>query len=234
MALTITEIPDFTASNIISASDFSDRFEQIVAYLNGGIVAGDFDTSAPWVTPDLVRPGKFYGSPARRVVMASADLHTRLVPAEDVLSFLVAEESLGGKWVAVPGLSATFYVDPYEQHTVDGVLTVDAQWSCFEEGGTLPASPISNVENTKAATYSLFIDGTRYPVTDRILYASTTAQVQMAWKTHNISFHHTDLAIGEHTVSIRVNVEQESSVSARQWNRIWTHARGFVAEVEYL
>jgi hypothetical protein len=171
------------------------------------------------------------------VLMVSADLHSRRTDGEPVNAVVFPEDMLAGQWVPVPGLCATFYVDPVATHTNPSIV-VDADFQCFEFGqgdvGTASASLEANAN--LCAQYSLFIDGARLLYTTRDIFAASH-NYMLAWKHHNMSVHHSaTLSAGMHSVSVRVNITEVPLVDpqVRPWNQIWTKSRGIVVDVQYL
>lgn len=250
MGLTSGNLPAFVDGNVINAADFNTRFTKITDFLNGGIVAGDLQTSSKWVKPRHLVPPRYFGAPAPRVLMPSADLHHRNVDQQLINSVVFAEDGCSDQWLAIPGLSATFYVDVPDGHS-NALLDVDAHFLAFEEGGldsdlaitTGGAGTYTNVESNSyiAAVFALFIDGSRKTYSQRNLFsstnggASTPTSTPPTWsrKHHNITAHHSALDAGMHSVSVRVKINNIATTN-RNWNRVWIQARGLLVDVQYV
>tara|TARA_R100001443_G_scaffold115816_1_gene134495 strand:- start:2388 stop:2903 length:516 start_codon:yes stop_codon:yes gene_type:complete len=171
--------------------------------------------------------------------MPSADLHHRLERQEAINSVVFPEDSASGEWLAIPGLSATFHVTVPDGHS-NAALDVDAHFYAFEEGGTesdLSSSSASNFESNSyiAATFALFVDGSRKTYTQRNLFAATatTSSSRISRKHHNITAHITGLDSGMHSVSVRCKVNNIATTN-RNWHRVWIQARGLLVDVQYV
>jgi len=229
MALSLT---GFTADTSITAASLISRVADLEDYINGGIVAGDFQTSSPWLEHFQIVGPRFFGAPARRAEMTSCQIAWEYRDPSALQGAVFTDDDMIETYVPVHGLSRTVNIQPPRAESSIQVI-VKAAWYTYEDGANAPAV-IANTdyESSVAAYFDLFVDGTQQFDCTRTLYSSTPLEGHIGYKTHSLASTFT-LTRGRHDISVRCAVENSGSGSTRNHNRIWTRARALVIRAMY-
>ena len=238
-------ITPLTSSTVLSETTLNDVFQKTEEFLNGGMTLADIDTSKEWVTEKHVVKPEFYGAPAPRTLLVSSDLHERK-ELELLRSFVVTND-MTTEYVAIPRLSATFFVHKQDQYSsndtesqTDNIAIVNASWNCLESPSTfavtntaLSGSAIltgnGEIEGDDfiVARFALFVNGQQVRHTVRNLYANYGTY---AMKSHSISAM-VQVNRGMNDVSIRVQPVGDTSTCRKY--QIIVRQRSMNIEVLY-
>jgi len=105
------QIQTFASGDTITAAEFNQRAKDIENFVNGGIGEPDLYTGQ-WVDTKMVRPQKFFGSPAPRAEGATGDLHHRQTFGAGTDQFFLWGSISNDEAVPITGLAQTVHVVP--------------------------------------------------------------------------------------------------------------------------
>ena len=211
----------FVNSDTVTAAIIQARMETIEAFINGGMVTADLDTSPkPIQTRHLFAP-EFKGSPAPRTLLISGDCHYRYTGFDRWERAIHHQDSGALTRICVSGLQATF-------HTPSGTTYADILTSFYAwESGATNASP---VDSALCATFDVHIDDVAQTASERSLFDAGTGTYKFARKQHSIA-RHASFTQGIHTVGVRVYIEV-STFGSRLWKHIFIQGRSLVVDLE--
>jgi len=219
-------VSTFTTATAVSAADIITEVERIEEFINGGIVAGDLQTSSTWVdSTHIFKPDLS----TKRSVCVSGDIHHRSAGFDLWERSLHYPDASADTWVPIRGTSATFHVPAMNTVYCD----ILASLYVWEVGGDL--STATERENTRCAQLALFINGSRWAGSIRKLFASTDGDYYFARKQHCWVGHTAALLVeGINTVEVRIRVDALSTYTGRDWKHIFVEGRNMVIDTQEL
>tara|TARA_R110000765_G_scaffold57485_2_gene112597 strand:- start:560 stop:1363 length:804 start_codon:yes stop_codon:yes gene_type:complete len=262
-------IAPFVSRQEIKAEDLNDVFHKCEDFLNGGIEDKDLQASMEvggptggkvWCkTRHIVKP-EFYGSPAPRVQMTTADVHYRKnLDARDIAIFTndltgdASEDTVLGAspldFVAIPGLSTTIHIDVQSYETNTASVVVYCNFFARERepygsngnsglfDGTvtlLDASTSIEGETGICAKFALFhqVEGERPTVIDGTVRYQHWNFSGFAHKNHSISAMIPLLGRGIHHIYVGIKPTADVS-NTEKFYQILVEERNMHAEVIY-
>ena len=228
-------LTDFNNGDTVSASDVEQRIRSMENFLNGGTSQGDFGTS--WIHTDLIVRPEFYGSPAPRAQMVSADSHYRHTMGS-IENAVIFYEDLSDEYLPVPGLGVSFHLPEAAN------IYVMCCFRTFEVGAYgKDRSPTTELEEKLAAYFRLFVNDSGIGSTERTVYANTdgtgsssanAGTNDLARKNHSMLYHHTStLSAGTHNVCVKMKINGDTN-STRKFGRIFVTRRNIIVHAQYL
>lgn len=180
MPLNSSNLRFLGANANVKAVEIRARIETCEDFLNFGIQSElDIDRTAigaitadtTWMTSRFIFEPDFYGSPAPRTEFVSSGVHYRQSGFSQTDWALFHSIEVGSTWIPVHGLCATFKVLDVES-LIGGKanVTILSNFHAFEVGGYRAIR--RHLENDEAATFALFVDGTKVAHTDRSIHIS--------------------------------------------------------------
>ena len=232
-------ITNLTTGTLTSGA-VNDIFTQLEDFINGGIASTDIDTSSKWCKEKQVVRPEFYGSPSPKTLMVSSDLHVRHV-GNNLYTFVITND-ISQEYLPIPGLSATVYADLNQDESSTCFAIVNACFFCLEKEavGTSRNSGLDDgtnanlshvqveADNALAATFALYVNGTKQTGTERYLYWNYDG---FAFKNHSISAMIT-LNRGMNNVSVRVKPAADGA-SPFSFYQVMVRERNMHIEVIY-
>ena len=193
----------------LTASRMNGIFKQVQDYLNGNIDAQDITANTQITEREIVKP-EFYGSPAPRTLLATADVHYRT--ELDFTRSQIYTNHISSEFVSIPGLSCTFYCDQGSRKAiVNSTFSARERLLFHKTGGsgaskreTLSSSNMNEVFEVQgliAAEFALFVNDVQIDGTSQ--RSSGTPAEDMTMKNLSICCM-VDLIEGENNVSIKV------------------------------
>tara|TARA_A100001515_G_scaffold37288_1_gene29334 strand:- start:874 stop:1674 length:801 start_codon:yes stop_codon:yes gene_type:complete len=229
-------ISQLVSGTTITPQSINDVFQQVQDFLNGGIEKSDIvSTGSTLISPREITKPEFYGAPAPRVELVSGDVHYR--SREPLTETLVIHNEMTTRFVPIPGLSASIFVNPESTNekcqailtatfsAVEGFLNIKSSELQKRNNGSGTPSQLDHgvheEEESICAEFAAFVNGTQIPGTLRYLHSSFGVdrvtynnQFDFTYKQVSISCIVT-LNKGSNNVSIRVKPRPDLDVTFR-------------------
>ena len=225
-------ISQLVSGTTITPQSINDVFQQVQDFLNGGIEKSDIvSTGSTLISPREITKPEFYGAPAPRVELVSGDVHYR--SREPLTETLVIHNEMTTRFVPIPGLSASIFVNPESTNekcqailtatfsAVEGFLNINTTTSAKRNSGGVLNHGVHEEEESICAEFAAFVNGTQIPGTLRYLHSSLG--VDTATYANQFDFTYKQVSIscivtlnkGSNNVSIRVKPRPDLDVTFR-------------------
>ena len=227
-------ISQIASGSSVTPQSLNDIFQQVQDFLNGGIEVTDVGSSGTTlISPREITKPEFYGAPAPRVECISGDVHYR--SRCQLSESTIVHNEMTTNFVPIPGMSATFFVDPQSSsgvcqgiltatfNAVEGFLNVSTATKNKRGGATATTLQHGIHEDTESicAEFAAFVNGNRVPGTRRFLHSSFTID-RLTFNNQN-DFTYKQISIscivplkqGANNVSIRVKPRPDLDVTFR-------------------
>ena len=235
------DVTKFFSGDTITASDFNERSSDLETFINGNIEQSDLH-DGQFVTTHMIRPQKFFGSPAPRSEGVSGDIHYRRMAGADASQFFMWQQIRMDEYVVVSGLAKTIHVVPQEhgQQVYANVMCsfyareVNEGRSKFTWSSNLP-------EQFRYCDFCLFVKRGNGPAekqrgTRRVIYVNgsrDTANHDNRFGAKNLSmFARVRLDHGVNHIYVGANIKQPTT--NKEGLRLHVAHRTMVTYVKYL
>lgn len=218
----------FAPGGAVTAASVSTRLDTIEDFINGGIVAADYQV-APWVTPGEVRRAEigssFDATPLSR--LETQDIAHLRKSNTWVDGFVAVDDVLQNQWIPVAGLNRTLHISPPRAESSCPVVVRFGFYAYEKEGGT--ATP-----GVEAARFEIVRDGLYFrSQTARRICCETTTKYDWARRYIQIEALIDDVPRGTHTFGVYEYVIDNGGAATRNSKFIWIKARTLIVRPVY-
>ncbi|HLD90239.1 MAG TPA: hypothetical protein VI911_04365 [Patescibacteria group bacterium] len=228
MPVTLTA---YAGGDTLTAAGLLSRVDEVETWLNGGIVAADYDATPFVSSANVIRPD-FIPTP-QRAVMQTCEINHNTVTDDRLEGFVIADDVLQNAWTPIPGLWRTVDVQPSTTESTAKVI-VRACFHAYEQEGTAAAGA------NEAARFALFRDpnesfsATAWTGGARRIYnTGTTVATNDAYRQwHFLEGRWTGITRGRHSFGVACYMIHNGG-TARLWKFAWVRARAIIVRVVY-
>jgi len=228
-----TSFTTFTDGDTITANDFNRRVVDVETFINGDIEISDLPTT-PWVESHIIQAPLFFGSPAPRVQLVSADVHFRRETGGEHTQIFHA--NMSQDFIPIMGLNATIHVaipDGFPADTVQATIRASL-FAENENSAVAVRTAFSDNTNrfvTKVGDCAIFVNDTQITGTRRKVYSKTAAEHPITGGNLNMVAR-IDLKRGTHNLGVRFKPVRPSN--AGDFQHTFIRHRTLNIEVNYL
>ena len=235
------DVTKFFVGDTITANEFNKRSEDIETFINGNIEQTDL-YDGQCITTHMIRPQKFFGSPAPRSEGVSGDIHYRRMAGADASQFFMWQDIRMDEYVVVSGLAKTIHVVPQEhgQQVFANVMCSFYAREVNEGDSKFPSWDASDYpEQYRYCDFTLFVKRGNGPAekqrgTRRVLYVNGRPRNnENRFGAKNLSmFAKVRLDHGVNHIYVGVNII--TPTANKEGLRLHVAHRTMVTDVKYL